>query len=286
MLETPNKISFAFYGSDEVSIGVLEALAKNGLTPSLIVTNPDRPAGRHFELKETLVKEYALTYDIPAVTPENLIDFNYDSNLGIKLAVVASYGKIIPQDLITKHEYGMLNVHPSLLPKFRGPTPMPTFILSGEMETGVTIILMDEKMDHGPIIAQEKFTPTVNVTYPELRDQLSTLGGELLAKNLATYLNGDLKPIEQDHSVATFCKLLTKTDGEIDLADDPRLSDRKYRAYKDLIGSYFVIKKNSQPLRVKIEEAHLENDQFVITKVTPAGKKPQTWQEFQTNYLK
>lgn len=278
-------MNFAFYGSDQFSIKVLEELAKAQFVPSLIVTNPDRPKGRAMALTPTPVKEYGLTHGITVLTPDSLFHFFSYPQLANDFAVVASYGKIIPQVLLEHYRHGMINVHPSLLPKFRGATPLQNFILSGETETGVTIMEMDVKMDHGPILDQKKFY-FPNAVYPELRDALGTEGGKLLAQTLPRFFAGEIKPVAQDDSVATFTKLLIKEDGELDLDSDSIMNDRKFRAFCGNIGTYFVIKKNGQSLRVKIEEAHLENDQFVITKVTPAGKNTQTFAEFSANYLK
>lgn len=278
-------MNFAFYGSDHFSIKVLEELAKAQFVPALIVTNPDRPKGRTMALTPTPVKEYALAHGITVLTPDSLFHFFSYPQLANDFAVVASYGKIIPQVLLEHYRHGMINVHPSLLPKYRGATPLQNFILSGDTETGVTIMEMDSKMDHGPILDQQKFT-VVNPIYPELRDQLGEAGGKLLAQTIPRYLAGEIKATEQNHGEATFTRLLQKDDGELDLEVDPIINDRKFRAFYGNIGTYFVIKKNDQPLRVKIEEAHLENGQFVITKVTPAGKKTQTFSEFKTNYLK
>src|SRR3989344_7314050 len=153
-LQTPNmKEHFVFFGSSEFSVTVLKTLEKQGLLPAVIVTTPDMPKGRTLSVMPPLVKIWGSAKNIPVLQPERL-----DSGFLAKLRefkfdvfLVASYGKILPQSLLEMPKSGAVNIHPSLLPKFRGATPIQSAILAGETATGVSLMLMDEKMDHGPI---------------------------------------------------------------------------------------------------------------------------------------
>ncbi|MEK7147565.1 MAG: methionyl-tRNA formyltransferase, partial [Patescibacteria group bacterium] len=190
------KINFAFFGTSDFSVVVLNELKKTGWLPTLIITAPDKPKGRGLKLTPLPVKLWALANKIDFIQPEKL-----DSNLCYKLQVtsykifvVASYGKIIPREILDIPEHGALNVHPSLLPKYRGASPIQAQILNDEKNIGVTIMLMDEKMDHGPLLAQREFlisnsqflnkTPTAK----ELSEKLAAEGGKLLAETLPKWL--------------------------------------------------------------------------------------------------
>jgi methionyl-tRNA formyltransferase len=142
-------IKFAFFGTAGFSVAVLDELERAGFLPSAVVTAPDAVMGRKKVLTPSPVKVWAQARNIPVVLPDSLANFD--------LFVIASYGKIIPKKILDIPRFGTLNVHPSLLPKYRGPSPIQTFILNGDEETGVTIMLTDEQMDHGPVIASAKF---------------------------------------------------------------------------------------------------------------------------------
>jgi methionyl-tRNA formyltransferase len=181
---------------------------------------------------------------------------------GFDFAVVASYGKIIPQNILDIPRLGMLNVHPSLLPKLRGASPIQSAILT-ENETGVTIMRVDAEMDHGPIVAQAKLNlkdsvvPSDEVGFGkkvevpdwppyenDLEDLLGRQGGQLLAKILPDWLAGKISETEQDHTAATFCKKIEKEDGLLNLEDDPETNLRKIRAYHVWPGAYFFTERN------------------------------------------
>ena len=176
-----------FFGTPDFAMPVLEALTKNGYNVS------------HFQ-------------------PKSLRDdkiFKEFKNLKPNICIVAAYGKIIPSKYLEIPKYGFLNIHPSLLPKYRGPSPIQTAIFNGDKETGVSIMLVDEKIDHGPILASEKLKIQNEKYYKELEKKLSELGAKLLIKTLPKYISGEIKPREQDHVQATFTKLLTREDGRL-----------------------------------------------------------------------
>lgn len=253
-------IKFAFFGTDEFAVTVLENLKTRKLLPATVVTMPDRPQGRKLLLTPTPVKVWAEKNKIPLTieTPQN----NFD------LFVIASYGKIIKKEIIDLPRFGTLNIHPSLLPKYRGPSPIQTAILNDDKKTGISIILLDEEMDHGPIISQ-KIVEIKNKNYTELRDELAKMGAEAISEIIPKWITGEIKGRPQAHTEATFTKKIEKSHGEIKLDDDPRSNFRKFRAYSYWPGIYFFDSKNR---RIKITDATLENGDFLIKKVVPEGK--------------
>jgi methionyl-tRNA formyltransferase len=170
-----------------------------------------------------------------------------------------------------------LNVHPSLLPKYRGPAPDIGPILNQDTATGITIIILDALVDHGPILSQEEFKLTGNEYSRDLPDgkagigtKLFIRGGEILCKIIPDWLNGKITSKEQDHSQASFTKKLVKTDGQISINDNPKELWAKWRAFKPWPGLYFFDIENK---RIKITKCRLENDVFTIEKVIPEGGK-------------
>jgi len=154
-----NQPKIIFFGTPIFGAIVLEALTKSEFKPIAIVTEPDKPVGRKQILTPPPVKETAIKYDIPVLQPESLSTYQLINLSAYQpdLIIVAAYGKILPKEILDISRLGSLNIHPSLLPKYRGASPIQTAILNGDKETGVTIILMDEKIDHGPIVAQRQW---------------------------------------------------------------------------------------------------------------------------------
>jgi len=267
-----NTVSFVFFGTDEHAGTILDELKSAGLTPALIVTAPDRPKGRGLQMTPPPVKLWAEKNNTPVLQPEKL-DTAFISQLSKvnnQLFVVARYSKILPKDILNIPRHGTLNVHPSLLPLFRGPSPAQSQILAGVPETGVTIILLDEKVDHGPILAQEVVAmPEPIPRTHELEDMLAHLGGKLLAETIPQWLANEIDPQEQDHARATFTNMLKKEDGLLNLNDNDELNYRKFLAYSDWPSVYFF--KNGK--RIKITDAEFKDGTFVIKKVIPEGKK-------------
>ena len=149
------------------------------------------------------------------------------------LLVVAAYGKILPLDFLNKPKYGAINIHPSLLPRFRGPSPIQAAILSGDKKTGVTIMQMDEKMDHGPILAQKEVEISNEDTNITLSKKLFQIGANMLIEVIPSFIDKTLKPIQQNHDIATFCKLIKKESGffDIESVPEPEMLSRMIRAY-------------------------------------------------------
>ncbi|MEK7063436.1 MAG: methionyl-tRNA formyltransferase, partial [Patescibacteria group bacterium] len=205
-------MKLAFFGTPRFSCFVLDALDAAGYTPALIITTPDRPAGRGLELQMSPVKQWAITHNVDVIQPTSLKGDALDADVKASpllntewdLFVVAGYGKILPKRIVDLPKYGSLNVHPSLLPRFRGPSPIESQTLQDEKEVGVSILVMDEKMDHGPILAQARITPEEwPLRTRELEDMLWSEGGDLLGESIPAYADGSLVPEPQDHSAAT-----------------------------------------------------------------------------------
>jgi methionyl-tRNA formyltransferase len=233
--------------------------------------------------------------DIQVFQPENLKDLPADSPLHGKfdLFIVASYGKIIPEDILSLPEYGVLNVHPSLLPLYRGPSPIESALLDGTVTTGVSIMKLDEHMDHGPILVQSAFIIPPQATAGTLEVECGQLGGELLSQALPHYLDGSLVPKDQDHAKATVCKKITKDMGEITLTTNGAEVQRKFRALTPWPSVYFFVDHKGKNVRVKVTGVNLLLDggietlvaTDVITKVVPEGKSEMSFEDFRRGYL-
>lgn len=279
-----SNISFVFFGSSDLSLATLEALKAEGLKPALIVTSPDKPRGRKLKLTPSAVKVWSEKEDIPVFQPEKLDEKATETLAAVKATVyvIASYGKIIPLSILNLPEKGALNVHPSLLPLFRGPSPIVEQILADEKEIGVSIMLLDEEMDHGPILVQKRFAQQelAAKTAQELEIFLGKIGGELLASVLPNWVKGDLKATPQEHARATFTKKLRKEDGLLVLADNPRKNYLKFLAFQPWPGVYYFVDHNGRSERVIIKAARFEDGKFVIERVLPEGGKEIPYQDF------
>ncbi len=277
-----NKDKFIFWGTSSFSIGVLEALKEGQIIPDLIITAPDKPRGRKLIVTPPPVKIWAQKNNIPFLQPEILDDSLRSTlhDLGSVLFIVASYGKIIPKRILDIPEHGVLNVHPSLLPKLRGASPIQSAILE-EDRTGVTIMLIDEKMDHGPIVAQKEISI---MPWPpkasELEQTLAQEGGKLLAEVIPQWTSGKIKAREQDHTKATYTKKFGKEDGLIDLLGDPTINFRKIQAFDVWPKAYFFTERREKKIRVVITDAELVEGKLLIKKVLPEGKKEMRYEDF------
>ncbi len=276
--------SFVFFGSDEFSVAVLEELKTAGYLPKIIVTAPSRAKGRGTIMTAPPAKQWGQLNNIEIIQPEKL-DSDFIQKLKAKsyqLFIVASYGKIIPKEILNIPSKGTLNVHPSLLPKYRGPSPIEFQILNDEQEVGVSIMLLDEKMDHGPILAQTYYDTEHNeqMKTSELTLELARRGGALLAKTIPDWLDGKITPKEQNHDKATFTKKITKEDGLISLEDNSYQNYLKYLAYDIWPGVYFFVDKKGAQTRVKIKEAQYENGEFHVLSVVPESGHEMDYNDF------
>lgn len=277
-----DNIKFVYFGGEPLGVPVLEELKVCGLLPSLIVCNPDRPSGRGQKLTPPPVKLWAEENDIPVFQPESLKDKEQLLQLTEvvwDLFVVVAYNKIMPEWLIALPTHKTINVHPSLLPKLRGASPIRTAIIEDQRENvGVSIMLMDKEMDHGPLLAQEKMEIADEywpINGSELDDGLAHMGGAMLANIIPKWVQSTIEPIPQNHSEATYCGRLTKDMAELQI--NPTALPSGDTAVKMLnviqgfqgIGNAWFMHND---IRYKITEAHIENNTLIIDTVIPAGK--------------
>lgn len=282
-------MKYVFFGTPEFATSILGKLITEGFMPSAVVCNPDRPVGRKKIVTKPPTKILAEKYAILVFQPEDMIDLKAE-NYKLKALkpdffVVAAYAKIIPKEVLGIPRLGTIGVHPSLLPKYRGASPIQSAILNGEAETGVTLYLMDEKMDNGPILGLRTLDLGLSETYETLLKKLAELGGDLLVETLPKFLAGEIVPEPQDRSQATFTKKFTAEDGFVNPEDlesaengknpeNAKTIERKIRALNPEPGVWTL--RNGK--RLKLLEAWIENGKLILTKIQIEGKKPETLQ--------
>lgn len=230
-MNTSKKI--VFFGTEDFSLSALQALVEAGFDVAAVVTKPDSPQGRGHKLTPPKVKVYASEQGIPVWQPSKLVEIADDVRaLGEPAGVLVSYGKIIPQSILGLFHPGIINVHPSLLPLYRGPSPIETVVLNGDTQTGVSIMLLTAGMDEGPVYAQLPYTLDGTEYIDYLYTQLGHIGNKLLVDTLPSILDESLAPAPQNDSQATYCQLINKTDGTIDWNKSAEQIEREIRAYK------------------------------------------------------
>jgi len=267
---------FVFFGTPEFAAIILERLIKAGWSPAVVVTNPDRPVDRKQTLKAPPVKFsiFNFQFSIKVFQPEKLLEIKDKlTEMGADFGILAAYGKILPKEIIDIFPKGIIGVHPSLLPKYRGPTPIQSAILNRDEETGVTLFLMDEKIDHGPILINHK-SKIKNQNYGDLIKELAEISADLLIEILPKYLAGEIKPQAQDESQATYTKKFTTEDAKVDLEkDQPELVWRKVRALNPEPGVWTLRQAQGKLKRMKILEADLDDGKLILKKIQFAGEK-------------
>ncbi len=276
-------IDFAYFGTSEFAVYVIEELKSKNLIPKLVITTEDKPSGRKLKLSPSPMKVWAENNNIKYIQPKTLKGEDFQEQFkkyDINLSIVASYGKIIPKNIIEIPEFKTINVHPSLLPKLRGPSPIQNTILQ-ENESGVTIIKIDEEVDHGPILLQKKVE---NIDWPpyadELEKTLGKIGGEMLFEVIEKLKNETIKEVEQDHKNATFTKKIEKADAELNFNDAPEVNLRKIRAYNIWPNAYYFENIKGVKKRIIIKKAHIENGELILERVVPEGKKEMNYKDF------
>ncbi len=223
------------------ALPTLMALAAGPHELVAVYSQPDRPAGRGRRVTESPVKRRAAELGLETRTPKSLKDSETVAALAAlrpDAAVVAAYGKFLPKAVLGVFPRGVVNLHPSLLPRWRGAAPIPAAILAGDDETGVTVMLVDEGMDSGPVLAQERETIRDADTGETLSDRLAAHGAALTVATLDRWLAGEIEAIPQDESAATFTQRLTREDGRIDWTDGAERIARQVRAYRPWPGSF------------------------------------------------
>ncbi len=274
------KLKIIFFGNTNHSVIVAKALFKHfGLLA--VVTIPSKAVGRNNIMTPSPVKEFASKRNIPCITSDKL-----DTKIVAEIAlykpdflVVADYGLFLPNNLLALPKYEALNVHHSLLPKYRGPSPAPTAILNGEKVSGVSIIKMSDEVDAGDIVAQKEYPLRPDETTDSLLTKLNTLGGEIIIPVINNYIAGKVKSYPQDNAKATQTKHMHKEDGFVDFSDppSPEMLDRMIRAYSPWPGVWTrqIIHGKSSIIKF-LPEGRIQVE----------GKKPMSYKDFANGYPK
>ncbi len=253
---TSQKPRIIFFSSSDFGLPTLRLLVERGFVPILCITKPNRLIGRQQKEVENIIAQEAFKLSIPVIKPKTLRDqatLDHISQLKPNLGILVSYGKVLPDELLHIPTHGILNIHPSLLPLYRGPSPIQTAILNGDTKTGTTIMLLDQQIDHGPIVCQEEYSIKPNETSSELFTRLGNQGAELLVNCLMDFISGALIPKEQDHSKATFTKIILAEDGHLDSSFTTQEAWNRFRALRDEPGCFIRI-INLKNLHIKILE--------------------------------
>lgn len=268
-----------------------------------VITASDKPVGRKQVLSPSPIKKWALENNLPILQPDKIRKPEWIKRiqeLTPELIILCAYGQIVPKEILDIPKFGALNIHPSLLPQHRGASPIQAAILNNDKETGVTIILMDEQMDHGPILGNSK-SQILNpkITFKELSDKLADVSADLLIRTLPDYVDGKIKAHSQDHSKASFCKIIKKQDGKIDWNKSAEKIEKQIRAFHSWPTAYtFWNNKQLKLLEVDIlkenknkkpGEAFAENKELcvqtgngilILKQVQLEGKKPMPSRDF------
>lgn len=276
-----------FFGNERLATGVstdvpaLRELVHSGHEIAAVVSSHTEGVSRNRRGLEII--DVAHSYHIPVLLPDSMDEIaDKLAGYGAEAGILVAFGKIIPQSIIDIFPKGIINIHPSLLPKYRGPTPVETAILDGVGQTGVSLMGLSAKMDAGPVYKQAGLALSGKETKPQLAHKLLSLGAKLLADNLEYVLDGTLEPIPQDASAATYTKMLTKADGLVDFKESAETIERKVRAYlgfpktRAKISSQEVIitkarvakDKADGHLVLKTQPGHLE----ILELVAPSGR--------------
>jgi methionyl-tRNA formyltransferase len=233
-----------FAGTPEFALASLQALTGSGIVPQAVLTQPDRPAGRGKRLTASPVKRFALDRGIEVLQPVTLKDPEVVAQIaGFEpdILVVAAYGLILPQSILDIPATGCLNVHASLLPRWRGAAPIQAAILAGDAETGVSLMAMTAGLDCGPVYVEEVIAIGPEETAGELHDRLAALGGELLVRHFNAILSGALEAVEQDDARATYAGKINKQDARLDWQRPAGELHRQVRAYNPVPGAFFLL---------------------------------------------
>lgn len=274
--------SFAYFGTPYVASDTLAYLLEHGYRPSVVITSPDAPRGRGMALTPCEAKVVAQANGIPVITPTKITEevVAEVASYGCDYGIVVAYGKILPESLIQSFPKGLINVHYSLLPKYRGASPVESALRNGESVTGVAIQQLVYQLDAGDILASVEVPIEQNETTRELRPRLVAIGAELLVSLLPSFENGTAVPIPQDHALATHSRKILKSEGELNLEDDARENWNTYRALAESPGTYFFADRHGKRVRVKILTASFNGTVFTPDRVIPEGKKEMSYKDF------
>src|SRR3989344_2689033 len=261
--------NYVFFGTPSFAAIILEKLIGNDWVPKALVCNPDRPVGRRQIITP------------PPANKEALVGVSDELFTEADFGVLAAYGQIVPAEVIKKARLGIIGVHPSLLPKFRGSTPIQSAILEGVSETGVSLFLMDEKVDHGPIIGKQESGIRKEDAYETLETRLAGLAADLLIEALPKFVSGEITPLPQDEAEATYTKKFTTEDAYISPEELKAATsgenkekvfeiERKVRALNPEPGVWTILDDK----RTKLLRASIKENNLVLKTIQPEGKKP------------
>lgn len=250
----PEKVRLVFMGTPQFAANILTSLIDSDFATVVgICSRPDKPSGRTQEVTVSPVKERSLEKNIPLLQPEKLDELTIEKIAEWKpdIIIVAAYGRILPEKLLTLPAYGCINIHASLLPRWRGASPVQNALLAGDTETGVTVMLMDKGLDTGPILGTKTLTIESDDTTETLLPKLSTLGIETLSEILPLWTAKKLESVPQNPADATICQLIERADGRIVWLDSAESITNRYRALFPWPGVFAFWKRDTELLRVK-----------------------------------
>jgi methionyl-tRNA formyltransferase len=272
-------MKIAFFGTPGFTTQFLDKLVEAELSPALVVTGPDVPVGRGMTLTAPEPKVWAQAHNIRVLQPQKLTTEVIDEIAAESwdLFVVIAYGKIIPERLITVPKYGTINVHYSLLPKYRGASPVESALMNGDTETGVCIQQMCYKLDTGPIIAEQVVPITPDDNTLTLRQRLNDVALDMIPGVIRSLTDGTATFTEQDDTQATFTKKFSKEIGNLDGIADDLQKWHIFQSIGDRGWVHFTMNRNGVSTRTKITKAHLADDAFVIDEIIPENGKRQTY---------
>lgn len=256
-------LRIAFMGTPDFAVTALQQLLNENFNIVCVYSQPPRPKGRGQKLQASPVHQLAESAEVEVRHPinfKNKHDVKDFQNLNLDLAIVAAYGLILPKEILKAPKYGCINIHASILPRWRGAAPIHRAILAGDSETGVTLMKMDEGLDTGDMIAIERTAVTGNTTLPDLHDQLAQMGGDMIVKYLNAFdsAQGVIGEKQPDEGV-TYAKMLTKEEGRIDWTQSAEQIERQIRALNPWPGTWTM---NQNRKRVKILSAKISDQQF------------------------
>ncbi|MDZ7798347.1 MAG: methionyl-tRNA formyltransferase [Patescibacteria group bacterium] len=296
------KFKVVFFGTPEFAVPSLKSLIRNNYQVIACVTRPDKPRGRHLKFRFSPVKKLAQKHNLKILQPTKINSPDFLKELKeIKpaLFVVVAFGKILPKKIIDLPMFGTLNLHASLLPRYRGASPIHYALLNGDKKTGVTIMKMDEHMDTGPVVSQLEIDIQKKDNLSTLHDKLAQEGAQLLVNTLPDYFSYNINLKKQDESQATYTKVLKKEDGRINWSKSAKKIESKVRAFNPWPGAFTYYQNNL----IKIKEGQTtgqasskkpgylfykknkilvttDTNLFEIKKIQLAGKKALTASEF------
>lgn len=286
-------VRYIFFGTPRFAELVLGGLIKAGTFPSLVICNPDRPVGRKKILTPPLTKIISQKNNIPVWQPENITKENLLDKMsslgvsGVDLFIVAAYGKILKKDVLEVPKLGAIGIHPSLLPKYRGATPIRSALLKGETVTGVTLYLMDEGMDSGPILKSEDIYVSNDTTYEELHDELAALGVKMILETIPAYVEGDISVKNQNEKEVTITRKISTDDAKVGYQDlikaiegDKIISKKIHNMIRSLNpepGAWVIPEDNQvselpKGKRIKLLSSSLQGDKLRLKKIQVEGK--------------